>query len=245
MKRFFVYLAVAFFWIGLWWIFALAVNDSYALPSPVDTAKALLALFGKKYFYEVIAFSLFRVLVGLALGILVAVLLSYAAAQVSIVRTLVSPIISVMKAMPVATFILLLWLTVSGQMLTVFIGFIMVMPIIYQNLLEGYDAIDKNLRELTVVFGFSGFKRFRFLTLPTLLSYFSPAVVTSIGLAFKSQIAAEIIAYTNNSIGQYIYDANFALDTPSVFAWASVIVTFSISLEVICKKLLGRIRKVD
>ena len=64
-------------------------------------------------------------------------------------------------------------------------------------------------------------------------------------LDVKEQIAAEIIAYTNNSIGQYIYDANFALDTPTVFAWASVIVSFSISLEAICKKALGRIKNVD
>ena len=121
----------------------------------------------------------------------------------------------------------------------------MVMPIIYQNLLEGYDSIDKNLLELTFVFKFSRIKRFRLLTLPTLLSYFSPAVITSIGLAFKSQIAAEIIAYTNHSIGQYIYDANFALDTPTVFAWAFVIVCFSIGLEVVCRKMLGRVKNVD
>ena len=244
MKKFLVYLAVTVFWVGVWWIFALLVNDSYALPSPLDTASSLFNLLSKQYFYEVIAFSLLRVLMGLFLGILGAVILSYLAAHVSVIRTLISPVISVMKAMPVATFILLLWLTVSGQMLTVFIGFIMVLPIIYQNLLEGYDSIDKNLYEVTLIYNFSSFKRFRLLTLPTLLSYFSPAVVTSIGLAFKSQIAAEIIAYTNKSIGQYIYDANFALDTPSVFAWALVIVSFSISLEALCKKLLGRIKNV-
>ena len=245
MKRLLIYLGVTVFWIGIWWIFALIVNDSYALPSPLDTAKSLFRLLKESYFYEVIAFSLFRVLVGLFLGIFVAAILSCASAHLTPVRLLVSPLISVMKAMPVATFILLLWLTVSGQVLTVFIGFIMVMPIIYQNLLEGYDSIDKNLLELTFVFKFSRIKRFRLLTLPTLLSYFSPAFIKSIGLAFKSQIAAEIIAYTNHSIGQYIYDANFALDTPTVFAWAFVIVCFSIGLEVVCRKMLGRVKNVD
>ena len=115
------------------------------------------------------------------------------------------------------------------------------MPIIFQNTITGLDSIDKDLIEVTKVFGFGFVKKLKLLILPSLKSYIFPAVITSVGLAFKSQIAAEIIAYTKNSIGQYIYDANYSLNTSLVFAWAVVIVSFSIGLENICRYLLRRV----
>jgi NitT/TauT family transport system permease protein len=118
----------------------------------------------------------------------------------------------------------------------------MVMPIIFQNVLAGLDSIDKELIEVTRVFKFTLSKKLKILVFPSLRSYLFPAIITSVGLAFKSQIAAEIIAYTKNSIGQYIYDANYGLNTDVVFAWAVVIVSFSITLEAACRLLLRRLK---
>ena len=218
------------------------VNNSYFLPSPIETFISLCGLLGSISFYKVAALSLLRVLLGLTLGVIIGASLAVLSHRFSSVRSLISPVVSVIKAMPVATFIIILWITLRGSALSIFIGFMMVMPIIYQNLLDGYDSIDKSLYEVTEVFEFSRVKRFRLLTFPTLFSYFCPALITSIGLAFKSQIAAEIIAYTKDSIGQFIFDAKYDLQTDRVFAWASVIVSFSIILEFATKKLLRRFK---
>ncbi len=224
----------------MWWIFAILVNDSYLLPSPLITFSALLDLFGKAGFYKVVFLTFLRVLAGLMSGIFFGVALAFLCHRVAIIRSLVTPVVSILKAMPVATFILLLWVTLRGSALTIFIGFIMVMPIIFQNTLAGLDSIDKDLIEVTEIFRFGVIKKLRILIFPSLKSYLFPAIITSVGLAFKSQIAAEIIAYTKNSIGQYIYDANFGLNTDVVFAWAVVIVAFSIGIESLCRLLLGR-----
>ena len=232
---------VFLFWISIWWLAALIVGDEYFLPSPIDTLLSLIGLFGQKSFYKVVFLSLVRVLSGLIFGTAVGMILAFVCHRFKAIRSLVSPIISILKAMPVATFILLLWITLRGSALTIFIGFIMVMPIIFQNTTAGLDSIDKDLIEVTKVFGFGFIKKLKLLILPSLKSYIFPAVITSVGLAFKSQIAAEIIAYTKNSIGQYIYDANYSLNTGLVFAWAVVIVSFSIGLENICRYLLRRV----
>ena len=232
---------VFLFWISIWWLAALIVGDEYFLPSPIDTLLSLMGLFGQRSFYKVVLLSLLRVLSGLLFGTAIGIILAFICHRFKAVRSLVSPIISILKAMPVATFILLLWITLRGSALTIFIGFIMVMPIIFQNTIAGLDSIDKDLIEVTKVFGFGFVKKLKLLILPSLISYIFPAVITSVGLAFKSQIAAEIIAYTKNSIGQYIYDANYSLNTSLVFAWAVVIVSFSIGLENICRYLLRRV----
>lgn len=243
IKKISSFFLVSLFWIAVWWICALLINDVYFLPSPKDTFLALLGLLGKKSFYKVVFSSLIRVLIGLASGTVVGTLLAFACHRFKPIRSLVSPVISVIKAMPVATFILLILYTIRGYYLTVFIGFIMVMPIIYQNVLSGLDAVSKELVEVCCVYGFNFVKKLRLLIFPSIKSYLFPAIITSIGLAFKSQIAAEIIAYTKNSIGQFIYDANYTgTNTDVVLAWAVVIVSFSICLEAACKYLLGRIK---
>ena len=73
-------------------------------------------------------------------------------------------------------------------------------------------------------------------------TFLAPAVVTAVGLAWKAEIAAEIIAYTKKSIGQGINDAKYSMDTATVFAWTVVIIIFSLCLEIITKKILRRIK---
>ena len=242
-KKLLTALSVFAFWITVWWLASLAVGNSYLLPSPKDTLTELIILLTKSSFYTVVFMSFLRVLYGLSLGIIAGVSLSFLCHRFALLRSLITPIVSIIKAMPVATFILLLWLTLRGSSLTVFIGFIMVMPIIFQNSLSGLGSMNKDLLEVCKVFGFSFVKKLKILIFPTLHSYLAPAIITSVGLTFKSQIAAEIIAYTKNSIGQYIYDANYGLNTPEVFAWAAVIVSFSIGLESLSRFLLGRMKK--
>ena len=233
---------ICFIWIAVWWIASLLIDIKFPdlLPSPVATLKALIDILGQEYFYKVVLFSTGRVVIALLLGVTVGIFLAFPCHKILFLRRLVSPFISVIKAMPVATFILLLWVTLRGSSLTIFIGFIMVLPIIFQNALSGLDSIDKELLEVTKIYGFNRGKTLKILIFPSLKSYLFPAIITSVGLAFKAQIAAEVIAYTNRSIGQYIYDSTLSQSTDYVFAWASVIVTLSIGLEWLCRKLVGR-----
>ena len=60
---------------------------------------------------------------------------------------------------------------------------------------------------------------------------------------FKAEIAAEIIAYTENSIGMHVNDAKFYPEmTPTVFAWTAVIIAMSVLLEIVIRKLLRRFK---
>ena len=129
------------------------------------------------------------------------------------------------------------------RLIGILIAILMVMPIICQTLLDGYASIDVHLSEVAKIFGFSRLKTFRVLIFPTLKSYLIPAIITASGLAWKAEIAAEIIAYTKRSIGQGINDAKYDMDTARVFAWTVVVVTLSIILEKCTKYLLRRFAK--
>lgn len=214
------------------------MGNNFLFPDVPATLKALTYLISTDGFYKAVVFSIVRVTAGLFLGCFVGAILAAFCNRFKPFYLLVSPIISVIKATPVASFIVVLWVMLSGDALSIFIGFLMVMPIIWQNLLDGYSAIDKNLIEVATVYGFSYQKRLKLLILPTLKRFFIPAAITATGLAWKAEIAAEIIAYTKNSIGQGINDAKYNMDTPTVFAWTLIIIVFSIVLENCAKHLL-------
>ena len=75
---------------------------------------------------------------------------------------------------------------------------------------------------------------------PTLLNHFIPALLTSIGLAWKAGISAEVISYTKNSIGRVISDAKANFDGDVLFAWTIVVVLISLVLEYSARSLLRR-----
>ncbi len=231
------------FWIGIWYLLALIVDNLFLLPTPRSTLLALLGLMKKSNFYKAVFASILRVITGVALGAVLGIVFAFLSYRILPIRRLFSPLVSIVKATPVVTFITLLWIIMSGNMLTVFIAFLMVLPVIWQNLLNGLDTVPKELSEVCDVFEFSRAKRIKLLTLPVLMNYFFPALITSIGLAWKAEIATEIITYTKNSIGQNISDARYFLLTDEVFAWVVVIIVFSILLEVLTKKILGRFKK--
>lgn len=243
LERILTFLLILAFWVGVWYLLALIIDNDFLMPTPHGTLKALFGLMSEDSFYKVVLYTLIRVVLGVIFGIVGGCLLAVASHYFPFFRRLLTPLVSIIKATPVVTFIVLLWISMSGNALTVFIAFLMVMPIIWQNLLDGYDSIPKELIEVSEVFEFSPMKRLKIITAPALLRYFFPAVITSIGLAWKAEIAAEIIAYTKVSIGQYIYDARYNLFTDKVFAWVIVIVSFSILLEYITKTLIRRIKK--
>ncbi len=239
-NKFLKFVIPLIFILSVWELAATIANDSFFLPSVPDVLQALLRAIAEKSFFKTVLTSLYRVIAGLligtALGIGAATLSHYS----RLFNTVFSPIISVMKATPVACIIVLLWINLNYTNLTIFVSVLMVLPIIWQNVLSGYQAIDPKLREVADVLELSMVTRIRVLILPSVLNYLAPAFVTSIGMAWKSEIAAEIM--TSNNIGRLIYDfKTVSYDTASMFAWTVIIIALSMIFEGSAKYLFRRL----
>ncbi len=233
------------FWLLIWQLGAMLIGNSFLLPDIPDTASAFIAIISNHglQFLAAVLLTLLRVLFGLVFGIAAGTVFAVLSHHFPLIRAIISPAISVIKATPVASFIIILWILLSGDALSIFIAFLMVMPIIWQNLIDGYDSIDRDLIEISTVYELSFKTKMRVLIIPTLLRYLIPAIITSVGLAWKSEIAAEIIAYTRNSIGQYVNDAKYFMDYAGVFAYTIVVIALSILFEKSAKFLLRRCEK--
>ena len=234
------------FWLSVYELLAftlvLIIDTSAYLPHLNDVAYALFGLLSDGSFYLVCALTLLRVIAALTLGIILGVLLGILSAKFKTIYHIMNPFMSVVKATPVASFIIALWVLLSGNVLVIMIATFMVMPIIWQSTYNSFDMLDRGLVEVGEMFEFSPKYRFKVLYLPSLKKYLVPSVITSVGLAWKSEVAAEIIAYTTSSIGQLINDAKYENEYPMVFAWTFVIIIFSILFETLTKHLFRRIK---
>ena len=229
--------------LSVWQIAAEVIDHRFLLPDIPETLTALGNLLSTKEFYEATLLTLVRVFFGFIIGILSGTALAILAFKIKYFHTLISPLVSIIKATPIASIIIILYIMLTGNTLTVLIGILMVFPIVWQNVLDAFNAMPKDLTEICYTYEIPFKKRFQILYFPTLMKYFIPAAITSSGLAWKATVSAEIIAYTTNSMGQYINDAKSNYDSPTVFAWTIVVIVFSILFEALTKYFLGRCRR--
>ena len=240
LKQITANILVLLFWLLVWELASRIVNLTFILPGVFETFGRLFELVITVDFWVTVSKTMGRILLGFILGTLLGVLLAAICHKVSVINRVISFAMTVVKSTPVASFIMVLWIIVGSASLPTVIALLMVMPIIWQNLLDGYNAVSNELSEVCDVFGFSRKKRINVLVIPTLLSYFVPAALTSIGLAWKSGVAAEIIAYTKNSIGKNIHDAKAYFEGADMLAWTVTTVIISLAFEKLIKMLIRR-----
>ena len=73
-----------------------------------------------------------------------------------------------------------------------------------------------------------------FITLP----FFISALTSALGFAWKSGIAAEVLARPTKAIGKMIYDSKIYLETTDLFAWTLVVILMSVLLEKVVVRLV-------
>ena len=227
----------------LWQLLSTLVGSDILLVSPIGVVKRLFTLVLEAEFLSTVGFTLSRIAVGFLLGLIAGTLLALLAGRFEIVEILLWPYMITVKSVPVASFVVvaLIWFSASG--LSALISFLMVLPIIYTNLLDGIKSVDKKMLEMADVFKMPHLRRLRFIWLPSVKPFLLSGCKISLGLAWKSGVAAELIGYPEGSVGEALYYSKLFLNTADLFAWTVVIVLLSIIFEKLFLFILKRILK--
>ena len=208
-------LAAAGFWVGVWQLTAMAVGQPVLLPTPGQALAELVRLLPAPELWQRAAFSAGRILLGFGLG-------------------------AVCSTLPVASFIILALVWVSGRSLSVLISFLMVLPVLYGAVRTGIDSVDGQLVEMGQVFRLCWWRRMRAIWLPAVLPAFRQGCSVALGICWKSGVAAEIIGLPDGSLGDALYRAKITLATGEMFAWTAIILLLSAGFEKLLLALLDR-----
>jgi len=234
-KKTFIRIAVFVFWIILWQILSSAVDLEILVPSPSSVFSVLVNLVVTVEFWQSIAFSLMRIVMGFSVAVIFGIVLAMVTGFVPYAYDVLSPVLNIIKSSPVASFIILLFLWFKSTYIPIITSFIMVLPMVWSNVYQSIKNTDPKMLEMGKMFGFSRVKMLKFIYLPECRKNFSSMLMVGVGFAWKAGIAAEVICNPNLSIGSNIYKSKIYLETPELFAWTIVVILLSIIVEKILK----------
>ena len=232
--------AAVVFWLAVWQLAAAAIGQEVFLVSPLQAAGTLVQLLPQPDFWQRVGFSAGHILLGFLLGAVCSVVCSVAAERWVWVDALLSPVMQLVKATPVASFIILALVWVSGKSLSILISFLMVLPVLYGAVRTGIESADLQLLEMARVFRLPLARRVKAIWLPAVLPAFRQGCSVALGICWKSGVAAEVIGLPDGSIGDALYRAKITLSTGELFAWTFVIILLSAAFEKLFLALLDK-----
>lgn len=224
-------LGVALFWAALWQIASMLIANPLILPSPIETILRLFELSTVREFWIFTGLSLLRIVLGIVIAIPSSWLLAGICSRSKAVNLLFSPAVTLMKSTPVVSFILIAIFLVDRHIIPSAITFMMIFPVLFENVREGISQAPKDLLEMASVFRISWIMKVKRIYIPAIKPFFFSALTTSVGLAVKAGVAAEVVAYIPDSIGKMLSDAKSYMEPADLLAWTVVIIIISLLIE--------------
>lgn len=219
------------FWLVIWHMAAKSINQEFLLASPIEVLKQTITDIRKGIIWEIAFNSLFRILAGFFTAVVLGTGTAILSYRFRWFKIIMDPLIMTIKSVTTASVIILFLVWFKSQYLSVIVSLFMVFPIVYTSILQGLSEVDRSLLEMAQVFRISPLKKIIYIYVSQVIPYFESAGTASLGLAWKSGIAAEVIGLPAKTIGINLYDAKIYLNTASLFSWTIIIIILSFLSE--------------
>ena len=233
---------IVLFWLILWEAADRIIDNRIILSGPVHIVQALVRHMTETDFWVICAASFLRITAGFLLSFLAGFFLAVLSHRFRLLQDFISPIMMTLKVVPMISFVIMLLIWVGNQALTVYLSFLIVLPLIYTSTLSGLNAVDQNLLEISREYGFSRWYRFLYVYRPAFMPFVLSSCQVSLGMSWKSGIMAEVIGTPRPSIGREMYAAKTYLQTADLFAWTIVVIILSLLFE---KAFLWLMKKLN
>ncbi len=233
---------IVLFWLILWEAADRIIDNRIILSGPVHIVQALVRHMTETDFWVICAASFLRITAGFLLSFLAGFFLAVLSHRFRLLQDFISPIMMTLKVVPMISFVIMLLIWVGNQALTVYLSFLIVLPLIYTSTLSGLNAVDQNLLEISREYGFSRWYRFLYVYRPAFMPFVLSSCKVSLGMSWKSGIMAEVIGTPRPSIGREMYAAKTYLQTADLFAWTIVVIILSLLFE---KAFLWLMKKLN
>lgn len=215
----------------LWFLLAYKVNSEIIIPSPVSTLKSLKEIITSEDFINILSATLSRIIISFIISLVGAIVIGVMASFVKIIYNFMIPILAILKSVPTMGVIVLVLIWLSNDKAPIFIGIIIVFPILYESVLAGIFNIDSKLLDMARLYKVNRTTIIRDIYAPSILMNINGVVNSALGLGFKVVIASEVLGQPKYSIGTSLQLEKMYLNTSGVFAWIIIISLISIIFE--------------
>lgn len=210
--------------IVIWHFLALGVAKDLLIPTPKATFIKIINIVRHKDFAMIVFGTLGRTTISFLISFAFALLIGFLSALNIYINRLIDPIVMIIRSIPTISIILVLLLMFNGQKASVLIGFLIVFPMLYSNVVEGIKSVDNRLLEMARCYKVTTTNIVLNIYIPSIKNYLTAGINAAIGLSFKVMISAEVIGEVKNSIGKSLFLQKAYLRMDGVFAWTIILV---------------------
>ncbi len=229
------------FWIFLWHLISLKINNIIFLPSPLEVFKTLFNLLKEREFWESIFYSSLDISKGFLLGIFFGIVLAVLTYKFKIFKDIFEIPLNLIQSSPLVSLVILILVWFNSSELPIIVVTSMVLPNIYYGTISGLERIDKKTLEMAKVFNIKIIKRIKYIYIKEILESLKSNIIIASSLAWKSGISAEFLGSVKNTIGERLYYSKIYLDTSGLFAWTLTIILLSKLFYLIIKIAINRV----
>lgn len=222
----------------VWQLVAVVVNKEVIVPYPIDVLKRMLDMLFDLQFYQTLLLTLSHVVIVVIICAIIAFLLSYMGYKKPIIDTYVSPLLTMIQAVPNISFIILVLVWTSSLQVVYIVLFLVIFPLLYHNFIEGFKSIDHDLRDVILLYQPPFIDRVLRVYLPLIQPSFLSGMKSSLSLGVKVAVMAEILAGLPYGVGRAINYSRIQFDMIGVFAWTIWLIIMILFIESLLKKLI-------
>lgn len=213
---------------------------AYVMPSPLAVARGLVDIVATGEVWTHAGASLSRIAIGFGGALLLAVLMGLMSFLWRPARIAVADVVTVLNSTSVFVWIVvsLIWFGLTN-MAPIFTTFMITLPVVASNVMEGVASVDRRLLEMGQVYRLSGWETFRSIVIPSTIPHLVAGMKVGFGLALKVSVVAEIFGVTSG-IGYVMNYSREILATQMVFVWALVMIAIMLVIDKLLFESLTR-----
>lgn len=205
--------------LGLWQGFSLLINKEVILPLPLAVFNRMFTLALSLNFYIAIFATIIRVAISFIIALIIGTILGIFSGIYKNIYEYLSPIFALLQTIPQIAYILILLVWLNSSSALIVIVLLMILPIFYNNTVNGIINIDPELNDVINLYHHSLIFNIIHVYLPLIKGYIISSFETCLPLSLKVGVMAEIFVSSNQGIGKQLYFARVQIDMVSIFAW--------------------------
>lgn len=215
----------------LWAVMALKVDSEYILPTISQTAQEFIKLLKNRTFYTALSLTFLRSATAFLISFAVAFIFAVASHKIKYFKGFIFPIMSVLRALPTITIVLLLLFWTNSKVAPVVVTTLVVLPTLYTHILSALFSLDKTVAEAGRVDGADELNLFYRIELPQILPSVYSGIGSGLSLNIKLMVAAEVIAQTANSLGYILNTSSVYFEIAQMLAVVCFVVIMGVIIE--------------
>lgn len=224
----------------IWQLIAVVVNKDVIIPYPLVVFLRMLSMIQDISFYQTLFITLSHICIVIMMSTFVSFFLAYIGYHHPIVDEYVSPLLSIIQAIPNISFIILVLVWTESLQTVYIVLTLVIFPLLYNNFIQGFKGIDQELEDAILLYHPPWRYKFFNVYFPLVKRSFLSGLRSSLSLGVKVAVMAEVLAQLPYGVGRAINYCRIQFDMIGVFAWTIWLIIMILIIEVLLEKFINQ-----